>query len=59
VLEVTGGLAMALGFVGVAEHVGGLGRLPLAARGSLVSRGGAIMRSALPGALVLLLRSHV
>jgi hypothetical protein len=59
VFELARGLAMMLGCVGVAEHVGGLGRLTLAARGSLVSRGGPIVRSALRGALILLLRPHI
>jgi hypothetical protein len=59
VLEVAGGLAMTLGFVGVAEHVGGVGRLALAARGSLVSRGGAIVRSALPCALIPVVGTHM
>lgn len=58
VLELAGGLAMTLGCISVAEHVGGLGRLALAARGSLVSRGGPIMRSPLPDALVPVLGSH-
>jgi hypothetical protein len=59
VLELARCLAMTLGLVGVAEHVGHLGRLALAARRSLVSRGGAVMRSALAGALVLLLGPHL
>jgi hypothetical protein len=59
VLVLARGLAMTLGFLGVAEYVGGLGRLALAARGSLLSRGGAVMRSALLRTLILLLASHV
>jgi hypothetical protein len=58
VFELARSLAMTLGFVGVAEHVRGLGRLALAARGPLVSRRGAVMRSALADALILLLVSH-
>jgi hypothetical protein len=59
VLEVARGLAMTLGCLGVAEHVGDLGRLALAARGALVSRGGPIVRSALPGALIPVVGSHM
>ena len=57
--EVTRGLAMTLGFVGFAEHVRDFGRLALVARGSLVSRGGPVMRWAPPAALIVLLGSHV
>jgi hypothetical protein len=56
--ELARGLPMTLGFVGVAEHVGDLGRLALVARRSLVSRCGPIMRWAL-AALIVVLGSHV
>jgi len=59
VFELARCLAMTLGFFGVAEHIGGLGRLALAARGALVSRGGALMRLALAEALILLVGSHL
>jgi hypothetical protein len=59
VFELSRCLPMTLGFVGVAEHVGDLGRLALAARGSLVSRGGVVMGAALADVLILLLGSHV
>jgi hypothetical protein len=42
-LEVPSGLAMTLGDVGVAEHVGGLRRLALGSRGSLMPRGSFVM----------------
>jgi hypothetical protein len=56
--ELSCGIAMTLGSVSVAEHVGDLRRLALVARGSLVSRGRPIVRSALPGALFPILGSH-
>jgi hypothetical protein len=59
VFELARCLAVTLGFVGVAEHVGDLRRLARAARGSLVSRGGAVMRSALADTLIMLLGPHV
>jgi hypothetical protein len=51
--EVTRGLAMTFCCVGVAKHVGDLGRLALIARGSLVFRSGPVMRWTPPAALIV------
>ena len=56
--EAPRGFAVTLGYLGFAEHVGGLGRLALAARRPLVPAGGALMRSALSVVLILLFLAH-
>jgi hypothetical protein len=56
--EPASGLAMTLGSVGVAEHLGRVGRLALRASGALVPRGGPVVRPAPRGVLVLLVVFH-